>query len=387
MLLNLDSNASYGLLPAVRETLSCLEFGSNPNSVHSLGQKARALVEDSRIRVRQLLNCHSQDRIIFTSGATEANQTALFSPFWQDCFVDGQLVVLSVEHPSILGPAERLAEMGIEVVVIPYGDQRSILEALRKNINEKTRLVSLIFANNETGEILPIADWSKALKSIKPDLLIHSDAAQALGKVAFCFDSLGVDYLTVSGHKIGGLPGVGALAVRHGAPFSPLIVGGPQELHSRAGTENVGGIVSFGVAASEWQHHGKAFRARMKELKQVIWESISVNYPAASLNFVADDSLPNTLNIFFPGVKADDLVVALDLAQICVSSGAACASGKPDPSHVLLAMGYDTERARSSLRISVSAQQSHAEIAIAARRIVDIAKNLHSDQGVSRDSI
>lgn len=366
--INFDANASLGLLDEIQEKLFSL-FGKalNPSSIHAGGQKARNLIETARdqvansIGLKSVTNSNSivdahktQAKIIFTSGASEANNCALFNPFWHklNCQTESELVTTKVEHPCVLEPAQRLAEFGIKLKFLNVNNDASLdLSQLESLVNANTRLVSVMLANNETGQIYPVAEISKKVKMFSPATLMHSDAVQAYGKMPLNFDLLGVDTLSLSGHKIGALSGVGALVVRAGMEVQPLILGGVQEKRMRAGTENVLGIVSFGLAASILERDLKLRVKKMAEYKARLLAEIA-KLPAIKINNPSQNTLPNTINLQVSGALADDLVVALDLQGLLISSGAACASGKPDASHVLIAQGLSKEQAKQSIRIS-----------------------------------
>jgi cysteine desulfurase len=242
-MLNLDANASYGGSSFVVNELLALGINfHNPSSVHSAGQKARALIEEARERVARLLNVGKDSRVVFTSGATESNNTILRS------LAKDNLLVSSIEHPSVLECARDLKRKGVKIHELKYA--RGITqESLLKAITTETKLVSVMWVNNETGEILPIPAIVSALRLFNSRIYVHSDAVQAVGRLEIDFERSGLDALTISGHKIGALPGVGALVINKRIALDPLLFGGSQELHHRAGTENVIGIVSMGLAA------------------------------------------------------------------------------------------------------------------------------------------
>jgi cysteine desulfurase len=235
-------------------------------------------------------------------------------------------------------------------------------------------------ANNETGVINDVQSIASEVRRLSPKALIHTDAAQLLGKVPLSFHELGVDCMTVSGHKVGALTGVGALVIRKGVELAPLILGGAQEQKLRGGTENVPGIVSFGWVAKEV---GSAIEARATAmssardlLEKILLESIS----DLVINGATAERLPNTSSIWIPGIRAEDLLVALDNEGIFVSSGAACSSGKPEPSHVLLAMGQGRDRARETIRVSFHAEQTASDASFAAQKIVKIVRRIRNQR-------
>lgn len=366
---NFDANASYGLLPEVSELLRSPEsLGLNPSSIHRGGQRARALIERAREQVTDLLGLKgSEYRVVFTSGASEANSTVLASiPEAQTSpdKDDGSVVVTTaLEHPSVLEPVKRLESRGFNCSLVAPTDEGIISpEEVLSNCSASTQWVSVMGANNETGQILPVADVVSKVQERYPSIKIHSDAVQVLGKTETVLDKWGVDALSISGHKIGALPGVGALVIRTGSDLAPLILGGPQESRYRAGTENTLGIASFGLAAEVWSRNGEGYRQAMEDHRRYVKAALLEEFPDIELNMDKGPRLPNTLSVFIPGVSADDLVVALDCEHVLVSSGAACASGKPLPSHVLTALGRTEEEARQTLRISLRAEYKPGEL-------------------------
>lgn len=373
--INLDANASYGVLPEVRARLGeCLE-GLNPSSIHAGGQRARAAIERARDAVAALLGLRGGERIVFTSGATEANVTAIEAPFGEDRVSrsgagDGPLWITSaLEHHSVLEPCARLGRRGFRGVVITPADGAVHGAEIAAHISPHTRLVTCMAANNEIGHLTPLEEIVRVVRAAAERCVIHSDAVQILGKVKWNPFDAGVDSVSLSAHKIGALSGVGALVVRTGAEPPPLIVGGPQELRYRAGTENVPGIVSFGLAADIVRRTLDERIERMRRGAELLRGELSRLVPEITFNSPREDGLPNTVSVTAPGIRADDVVVALDLAGVYVSSGAACASGKPEPSHVLLARGLPEAAARATLRLSVRADHTTIELEQAAAAI------------------
>lgn len=331
----LDHNATSPLRPAAFDAMvEALQAGGNPSSVHRSGRTARARVDAARRQVAALIGARPTE-IVFTSGGTEANNSALAGAGRK------RVMVSSVEHDSVLKAAR-----GMEIVPVDgYGiiDLGSLEKSLAASA--EPALVSVMFANNETGVLQPIADVVRLARAA--GALVHCDAVQGAGKVPVDFRGLGVDYLSLSAHKLGGPSGVGALVVRDGAPFVPDRLGGGQESNRRAGTENLAGISGFGVAAME-ANSGLATTEWRNLLERTLLEIA----PAARVYGAGADRLPNTTCISMPGVRAETQVMAFDLAGICVSAGAACSSGKVTRSAVLLAMGVEPAEAETALRIS-----------------------------------
>lgn len=352
-MINFDANSSYGLLPTLRdELLDTLEGTLNPSSVHRAGQKARALIEEAREQIGRLIDLKGTGRIVFTSGATEANNWAVSAPSLMGR-VEGKIVSSKIEHPSVLEPLKRLASHGAKVsLVSPARDGTIDPVDVLSLCDGDVSLVSLMFVNNEIGTISPISEISRNLSSSAPRVIRHTDAVQALGKVKVSFVELDVHLMSLSAHKIGGLQGTGALIIRDDLDLPPYILGGAQEVRYRAGTENLAGIVSFGLAARNLLTTLDTRIQAMRGNATYFINRLIEEVPAVEILSDPLRHAPNTVAVHVPGVRGDDLVVALDLQGVCVSSGAACASGKPDPSHVLLALGMSEEDARSTIRVS-----------------------------------
>jgi cysteine desulfurase len=361
--LNCDANASYGLSHAVKSRIDKLGIDfHNPNSIHRGGQQARSVIESARTSIAHLINAPSSSRIVFTSGATEANNTALSIPVSYST-ANRELVHSAIEHPSVSVYAERLEARGVRRQVIPVMKNGLIdQDLLRATVTSATSMVSIIWANNEIGTVQDISALTRTIREVAPHTLIHSDAVQVLGKHPLDFAASGLDLLTLSAHKVGGLTGVGALVVGSRVPFEPLLAGGAQELYHRAGTENVLGIASFGFAAEEIAGTLDSRISAMAQSRHYLYRLLTQAIPDLHCNTPLDSSLPNTLNVRFAGIRADDLVVAMDRVAIGISSGAACASGKPLPSAILMAIGLSPEAARESIRISLRADHSREDL-------------------------
>jgi cysteine desulfurase len=337
----LDHNASSPLRPAAFDAMvEALRAGGNPSSVHRSGRRARAVVEQARRQVAALVGALPAE-VVFTSGGTEANNSALAGTGRK------RVLVSAVEHDSVL----RFAT-GMEIVPV---DGNGIVDpgVLEKSLAESAEpaLVSVMFANNETGVLQPIADVVRVARAA--GALVHCDAVQGAGKVPVDLHGLGVDYLSLSAHKFGGPTGVGALVVRSGAPFVANRLGGGQESNRRAGTENVAGIAGFGAAATDASNGLATTALARAEWRDRLESTLLEIAPAARVYGVGAGRLPNTTCISMPGVRAETQVMALDLAGICVSAGAACSSGKVTRSAVLLAMGVEPAEAETALRISL----------------------------------
>lgn len=355
MIIDLDANASYAPSEELRQVIvdswNCV---GNPSSLHRTGQRARAVIEEARESVRQLIDAGPRDTIVFTSGATEANNMLIAG-----CGLKGgRLVSSRIEHPCILGPLQRLKNQGKDVCLVAPTPQGAVSAAsVMEYVTNTTSLVSVMSANNETGVINDLQGVVATVRSITPEAVIHTDASQLVGKGLFSMQSLGVDAVTLSGHKFGALTGVGALVVRNGIDLEPLLLGGAQEGKLRGGTENVLGILSLGKAASVVQREcGERIR-RMQRIRDLFESVVCEAIEGCEIHGASVERLPNTCSLSIDGIRGDDVVVALDLDGILVSSGAACSSGKPEPSHVLLAMGLPEDKVRSTIRVSFRADQ------------------------------
>jgi cysteine desulfurase len=351
----LDHNATSPLRPQAREAVvAALDTLGNPSSVHDEGRRSRRIVEDARERVAALVGA-SPANVIFTSGATEANN-------WVAGAGWDTILLPRIEHDSIIAPARARGASIIEIGADTDGVTRveEIAEALLlKPPTGQRCLVSLQMANNETGVLQPVAETAAFCSA--HGVMCHTDAVQAAGRVKVDFADLGVDAMSLSSHKIGGPMGVGALVLRDGNNLSPMIVGGGQERRRRSGTENVAGIAGFGAAAEAASAEVQTI-ARLSALRDRLEAEISAVSPAATIIGRTAQRLPNTTCLALPGVSAETLLIKIDLAGIAISSGAACSSGKVGASHVLMALGLEHDTARGAIRISLGWNSSEADI-------------------------
>jgi cysteine desulfurase len=342
----LDHNATAPHRPEVRSAMiAALDCAGNPSSIHAEGRRARAIVEDAREEVAALAGARPVD-VIFTSGATEASNAVLRGT-WH------RLVVTRLEHPSVLAPALACTAERVEVAVDASGvaDAGRFAEALAAGAGPNSgTLVILQAANNEIGTLQPVAEVAATAKAHGAKLL--SDAVQAAGRLPLDFAAGGVDYMTLSAHKLGGPKGVGALIAREGAPLASLHVGGGQERRRRGGTENVVGIAGFGAAATA-ARRDLADMARIARLRDRLEREALAMSPDAVIIGRDGPRLANTTCLAWPGASAETLVIKLDLAGIAVSAGAACSSGKVGASEVLAAIGLAPDLARSAIRVSL----------------------------------
>jgi cysteine desulfurase len=353
----LDANATTPLLPEVLEAMRPFLVGQfgNASSIHQEGQLARSAVEQARASVSRLLGCRPSE-VVFTSGGTESDNLAVFG----SAKTGDHVVSSSVEHHAVLHAVERLADRGVEVTVVPVDGEGVVsAEDVRRALRPNTRLVSVMMANNETGVLQPVEEIGRITR--EAGVRFHVDAVQAAGKVAIDVEAIGCDLLSISGHKMHGPQGTGALFVRRRTRLEPLFAGGAHERQRRAGTENVAGIVGLGKAAEcamEALRGGAA--ERMRELRDRL--ETGLRESASGVNGGRTARVPNTSNVWFASLDGEALVIGLDLKGLAVSSGAACSSGASEPSHVLQAMGLPIERARASLRFSLHRQTTVEEI-------------------------
>jgi cysteine desulfurase len=382
MRIYLDHNAGSPLRPAVRDAMRAfLDCGphANPASVHRTGQQARRELERARERVAALIGAAPRD-VVFTSGGTEANNLALFGGASPD---RRSIITTAIEHSSILEPLAALEKRGFGVArVRPDSDGLVAPEVITGRIDHAIALVTIGLVNAEVGAIQPVEAIADATR--RAGALLHLDAAQAAARMPLRVDELGCDLLTLSAHKLGGPPGSGALYIRPGTALAPFLLGGPQEAARRAGTPNLPGAIGFGVAAAEALSRQDEETRTIATLSRRLLESLGGAIPGLRLNGPTERRVPNTLNLTFPGVLGETMLMALDLEGIEVSMGSACAAGAVEPSHVLLAMGRDAAAARSSLRLSLGWSTTVAEIAAAAETIPRVWRRVVAAEPVTR---
>jgi cysteine desulfurase len=364
----LDYNATTPLRPEARAAMtSALDEPGNASSVHTEGRRARACIEAARHQVATLVGA-APDDMIFTSGGTEANALALRGAI-QAAAASGaritRLIVSAIEHDSILANASACEEItpGLRLVMCPVTPNGVVdISAFNRILSEgKGRaLVSIMAANNETGAIQPLADIIAIAKA--QGALVHSDAVQSAGKLPIGFNNLGLDYMTISAHKLGGPQGIGALVARQGAPLSRQIAGGGQEFGRRAGTENIAAIAGFGAAAHT-ATQDLASRTTLQSWRDALERKLMAASPDAVVIAHATARLPNTICVAAPTIPAENMVIALDLDGFAVSAGAACSSGKVSQSHVLTAMGVEPHIAASAIRASFGWNTKAEELA------------------------
>ena len=347
MRIYLDNNATTPLHPAVLEALerSLRDVFCNASSIHKEGQSARRAIEDARESVARLIAAEARD-VVFTSGGTESNNAAIFGVAGQDG--RHHIVTTAIEHPSVLEPVTELERRGHAVTIVAPSRSGVVnAGAVIAAIRPETRLVSMMLANNETGVLQPVAEVARACR--ERSVHFHCDAVQGAGKVDIDVPSLGADTLALSAHKLHAPKGIGALYVRRGLSLDRHILGGAQERRRRAGTENVPLAVAFGVAAEIARD-----RVDVGALRDALEHALLAAGFSIVINGADVPRIPNTSSVTFGGADAEGIVIGLDLSGVAVSTGAACSSGRIEPSHVLLAMGLTPDEARATVRFSLS---------------------------------
>lgn len=357
----IDYNATTPLKPEIKAAMiEDLEVYGNASSMHAAGRLAHGRVEEARRAVRKLLGASSPEEIIFTSGGSESNNTVFqtmrrFASDPSGRPLSGgrsEIITTAIEHPCVLNSASYLKSLGFRVHFLPVDEYGKIrLEDLKALLSEKTLFVSVMMANNEIGTIQDIREISRLVKDA--GAYMHTDAVQAVGKVPVNVEDLGVDYLTMSAHKIYGPKGIGALYFRRGSPLHPLIHGGHQEDGYRAGTYNNIGILGLGKAAALAAEEVEQYGREISALRVRLRDGLTAAIPHIKINGHPVDVLPNTLNVSFPGAEGESILLGMDIMGIEASTGSACASGSLEPSHVIMALGVGPELAHGSIRFSL----------------------------------
>ena len=373
----LDHNATTPVDPAVAEKMAWFlrEHFGNPSSIYPLGRRAKELMTEARERVAAALGV-DRGEVFFTGSGTESDNFAIFGTFEASPGRD-EFVTSVIEHPAVIETAKALERRGAKVTYLPVDAQGAIgLDDLRSALTPKTGLVSIMHANNEIGTIQPIAEVVRIAH--ERGIPVHTDAVQTFGKTDVDARKLGVDYLTVSAHKIYGPKGVGALYVRKGAAICPFLRGGRQERGLRAGTENTAGIIGFGEAVRVLEEKGRKERARIEHLAETLKAGIEKNVPGARFNGHPTNRIKSTVNFAFPGLEAEAILLALATKEIYVSTGSACSEESEEVSHVLRAIGLAPEIARSAIRMSLGRSNTEEDIAVVLRELPEIIRKLKS---------
>lgn len=372
----LDNAATTALSPKVLEAMMpyLTEIYGNASSPHSFGQEARRGVEAARDKVAAVLGADPGE-IIFTGCGTESDNTALFGVAEKYKNKGNHIITTNVEHHAILHTCDALARRGYEITYLPVDEYGLVTpEQVAAAITDKTILVSIMFANNEVGTILPIPEIAKVCH--EKSVLFHTDAVQAVGHVPVNVKEMGIDMLSLSAHKFHGPKGVGALYLKKGIRLPSYIVGGEQEKGRRAGTENVAGIVGLGTAIELAVANIAESAARMTRLRDKLINGILTTIPEVKLNGHPTKRLPNNANVSIKFIEGESILLMLDMNGIAASSGSACTSGSLDPSHVLLAMGLTHEVAHGSVRLTLGDETTEEEIDYVLRTLPEVAKKL-----------
>ncbi len=373
----LDYNATTPVLPEVLEAMMpylTSEWG-NPSSTYKFGSKLKTVMEKARAQLADLVEAHATE-IIFTSCATESNNAAIHAALKANPEKKHGITSM-VEHSSVLNYCMALEKEGYRVTYLPV-DREGLLNLadLESAITEDTAVVSLMWANNETGVLFPVVEIGEICRS--RGVLFHCDAVQAAGKVEIDVKNVQVDYLSLTGHKFGAPKGVGVLYVRKKVPFSPLVYGGHQERNRRGGTESVSLIVGMGKAAELAHKHLPEYEKRVRPLRDALEEGILSSISNTELNGHKTQRLFNTTNITFRGIESEALLILLDQEGICASSGSACLADSDEPSHVIRAMKPDTAASRHMIRFSLSESLERVDIATALETIKRATKTLRT---------
>lgn len=373
-----DNNATTKVADEVLEEMLPFfgELYGNPSSMHTFGGQVDAKVKVARKQVADLINA-DPDEIIFTSCGTESDNSAIYSAL--NAFPDKKHIVTSkVEHPAINKLYKHLKRTkGYEVTFVPVDENGLLdLDVLYSSLTENTAIVSLMWANNETGVLFPIEEIGK--KVAEKGILFHTDAVQAAGKVPIDVRAANVDMLSLSGHKIHAPKGIGVLYIKKGLEFSPLLIGGHQEQGRRGGTENTVSIIGLGKACELAKEQLPVMDTSVRELRDYLQEQLLEKIPASSVNGDPDHRLPNTLSIGFDAVEGESILLMLDRDGICASSGSACTSGSLDPSHVLMAMDVPLKSAHGSIRFSLSHYNTRDEMDKIIASVVPVIERLRA---------
>ncbi len=364
----LDDEVLQEMLPYLKEN-----YG-NASSIYKLGRESRKAVEESREKISKVLNCKPNE-IYFTAGGSESDNTAIKGIAKANKKKGNHIITSKIEHPAVLETCKQLEKEGFEITYISVDENGIVdLEELKKSIKPTTILITIMFANNEIGTIQPIEEIGEIAK--ESNIYFHTDAVQAVGNAKIDVQKLNIDSLSLSGHKIYGPKGIGALYVKTGVKFEKFIDGGHQERNKRAGTENVAGIVGIGKSIELAYENLNEHNKKIKELRDYYVEQVKEKIPYIKINGDMEKRLPGNCNISFKFIEGEGLLLNLDLKGICASSGSACTSGSLDPSHVLLAIGLPHEIAHGSLRISIGKYNTKEEIDYLVENLVEIVNRL-----------
>ena len=372
-----DASAADAMMRVLRE-----EYG-NASSVHRLGQQAKSIMDEARTLVSTLIGAEPSE-LVFTSGGTEADNFALrgaaeaLEPTGRK-----HLIATAIEHEAVLVTLKALARRGWRTTLLPVGESGIVsVDALKEALTDDTAIVSVMHANNELGTIQPVAELAAIART--RGALFHTDAVQSVAKIPVNARTLGVDLLSLSAHKFNGPKGAGALWIRRGTRLVATMTGGKHERNRRGGTENVPGLAGMGVAARLAKAKLDVNGGRIGALRDRLEAGILAAVQGTIVNGARGPRVPNTTNISFEGVEAESLLIALDLQGFAVSTGSACSSGTLEPSHVLRAMGLPTHRTQNSIRISLGATNTDADVDTLLAKLPQVVSKLRMVTGVRR---
>lgn len=350
-----------------------VEYG-NPSSMYSIGRSSRRAIETARKRVAELINCKPKE-IYFTSCGSESDNMALKGIAYANKEKGNHIITSKIEHPAILNSCKTLEKQGYRITYLNVDEEGNIdISELENSINEDTILISIMFANNEIGTIEPIEQISKIAK--KHNIIFHTDAVQACGNIKIDVKDMGIDMLSLSGHKINAPKGVGTLYVREGIEFDRFLDGGHQEKNKRAGTENVAEIVGLGKACEIAKNNLELHTKKLKELRDFYINQVEEKIENIKLNGPRDNRLPGNANISFKGINGSELLLKLDEKGICASAGSACSTGSNSPSHVLTSIGLDSKMADGTLRVTFCEENSKEDVEYLVENLKNIVREL-----------
>lgn len=381
----LDHAATTPVDPAVVETMLPFftEYFGNPSSVYTEGRGVKKSIEAARLQIAKAINADPRE-IYFTGSGSEADNWAIKGIAMKNQAKGKHIITSTIEHHAVLHTCEYLEKQGFEVTYLPVDEYGLIsLDDLRNAIRPDTILVTIMFANNEIGTVEPIKEIGEIVK--EKGIIFHTDAVQALGNIPVDVKDLNVDLLSISGHKIYGPKGIGALFIRKGVPIDNLIHGGAQERKKRAGTENTAEIVAFGKAAEMATEHLEENAAHMKALRDQLIKGVMDNIPQVRLNGHPEKRLPGNANFCFDYIEGESILLSLDIIGIAGSSGSACTSGSLDPSHVLLAIGLPAGVAHGSLRLTIGKHTTVEDINYVVENLIQIIERLRKMSPINAD--
>ncbi|KPK02273.1 MAG: cysteine desulfurase [Nitrospira bacterium SG8_35_4] len=381
----LDNNATTRVADEVREVMLpyLSDLYGNPSSMHTFGGQVHRAIEKAREHIALLIHAEPEE-IVFTSCGTESDNSAIISALHST--PDKRHVITTrVEHPAVLNCCKTLARRGYRITFLPVDKLgRLNMDVLHSSLSDDTAVVSVMYANNESGVLFPVEEIASLARSA--GAIFHTDAVQAAGKLPVNVKEFPVDMMSLSGHKMHAAKGVGALYIKRGTRFSPYIIGGHQEKGRRGGTENVASIIGFGKAAEIARQHLEADHSRVRVLRDRLEEGLLVTCPGAMVNGDRNNRLPNTLNISFEYVEGEAILLRLNEFSICASSGSACTSGSLEPSHVLRAMGVPFTAIHGSVRFSLSRYTNDDDVDAVLQTMPGIIKELRELSPYGREA-